>query len=121
MAGSLLDISKLRDPVGEVMETTKRPNGLLIKKARVPIGVILIIYEARPNVTSDCAGLCLKSGNAVILRGSGEALNSNAAIFGVLREEALKAGLLDGKNLLVKNGRRRANDAFGVCLYCVIV
>ena len=73
MADSLFQIAKLKDPIGSVIETRKRPNGLLIKKVRVPIGVVLIIYESRPNVTSDCAGLCLKSSNAVILRGGSEA------------------------------------------------
>jgi len=88
MAESLFQIAKLKDPVGEVIETVKRPNGLLIKKVRVPIGVVLIIYEARPNVTSDCIGLCLKSGNAVILRGGSEAINSNIAIFDILNKAA---------------------------------
>ena len=84
MARSLREIAGLKDPVGNVIETIKRPNGLLIKKVRVSIGVILIIYESRPNVTSDCIGLCLKSGNSVILRGGKEAINSNIAIFDVL-------------------------------------
>lgn len=86
MAVSLLDTAKLKDPVGEILETIKRPNGLLIKKVRTPIGVIGIIYESRPNVTSDCIGLCLKSSNAVILKGGKEAAHSNQAIFDVLRE-----------------------------------
>jgi len=90
MASSLVQIAKLKDPVGETIETVKRPNGLVIKKVRVPIGVISIIYESRPNVTSDCAGLCLKSGNAVILRGGSEAINSNIAIFDVLNGAAVK-------------------------------
>ncbi len=89
MADCLLDTSKLKDPVGEVLETFKRPNGLVIKKVRVPIGVVGIIYESRPNVTSDCIGLTLKSGNAVILKGGKEAFYSNQAIFSVLRR-ALK-------------------------------
>ena len=96
MSNSLIEISRLDDPVGEVMETVRRPNGLLIKKVRVPIGVILIIYESRPNVTSDCIGLCLKSGNACILRGGSEAVNSNTAIFDILNKEALKCGLPEG-------------------------
>jgi len=86
MAASLRAVAGLKDPVGEVIYTRKRPNGLLISKVRVPIGVIGIIYESRPNVTSDCAGLCLKSGNSVILKGGSEALCSNKAIFGCLRE-----------------------------------
>ena len=72
MSECLLDTARLNDPVGEVMKTFRRPNGLLIKKVRTPIGVIGIIYESRPNVTSDCIGLCLKSGNAVILKGGKE-------------------------------------------------
>jgi len=106
MADSLLQISKLKDPVGEVIETRKRPNGLLIKKVRVPIGVILIIYESRPNVTSDCIGLCLKSGNACILRGGSEAINSNTAIFECLNKEAIKSGLPEGSITMIKNTDR---------------
>ncbi|MBF0533224.1 MAG: glutamate-5-semialdehyde dehydrogenase [Candidatus Omnitrophica bacterium] len=89
MACSLREAAGLPDPVGEIMRQWKRPNGIEIKKVRVPIGVIGIIYEARPNVTSDCAALCLKSGNAVILKGGKEAFNSNRAIDAVLRQ-ALK-------------------------------
>lgn len=89
MAQCLLDTEKLKDPVGEVLNVRKRPNGLLIKKVRVPFGVIGIIFESRPNVVSDCIGLCLKSGNAVILKGGKEAFYSNQAIFSVLKE-ALK-------------------------------
>lgn len=86
MIQSLLDTEKLPDSVGEVLRTNTRPNGLKIQKVRVPIGVIGIIYESRPNVTSDCIGLCLKSGNAVILKGGKEAFHSNQAIFKVLRD-----------------------------------
>jgi glutamate-5-semialdehyde dehydrogenase len=93
MARSLIEIAGFKDPVGKILETTKRPNGLFIKKVTVPIGVILIIYESRPNVTGDCAGLCIKSSNAVILRGGKEALRSNIAIFNILRKEIIKAGL----------------------------
>lgn len=89
MARCLRDTAKLKDPVGEVLSTWERPNGLVIKKVRVPFGVIGIIYESRPNVTSDCIGLCLKSGNAVILKGGKEAFYSNRAIFSVLKN-ALK-------------------------------
>lgn len=89
MAQCLRDTERLKDPVGEVLAVFKRPNGLVIKKVRVPFGVIGIIYESRPNVTSDCIGLCLKSGNAVILKGGKEALYSNKAIFDVLKS-ALK-------------------------------
>ncbi len=86
MAQSLVETAKLKDPVGEIISAFKRPNGLLIKKVRVPIGVIGIVYESRPNVTSDCIALCLKSGNAVILKGGREAIFSNKAIFTVLRK-----------------------------------
>jgi len=85
MADALLDIAALHDPVDEVLTSVRRPNGLWIHKVRASIGVIAIIYESRPNVTSDCVGLCFKSGNAVILRGGSEAVNSNKAIFAALR------------------------------------
>ncbi|OGX36799.1 MAG: glutamate-5-semialdehyde dehydrogenase [Omnitrophica WOR_2 bacterium RIFCSPLOWO2_12_FULL_50_9] len=86
MAQCLWDTVKLKDPVGEVLAVFRRPNGLLIKKIRTPIGVIGIIYESRPNVTSDCIGLCLKAGNAVILKGGKEAFHSNKAVFSVLKK-----------------------------------
>ncbi len=86
MARCLVEAARIKDPVGEVLRVFKRPNGLIIKKVRVPIGVVGIIYESRPNVTSDCVGLCLKAGNAVILKGGKEAFYSNQAIFSVLKE-----------------------------------
>ncbi len=86
MADGILDIVKLKDPVGEVMRVYKRPNGLRIEQVRTPIGVVGIIYESRPNVTADCAALCLKSGNAVILKGGKEAIHSNTAIYSVLKK-----------------------------------
>lgn len=89
MIDCLLDTAKLEDPIGDILDCFKRPNGLLINKVSVPIGVVGIIYESRPNVTSDCIGLCLKSGNAVILKGGKEAFYSNKAIFSVLKN-ALK-------------------------------
>ena len=85
MSDSVRDIAKLDDPIGEVLNMTKRPNGLLIGKKRVPMGVIGIIYEARPNVTVDAAALCLKAGSAVILKGGSDAINSNKAIVSVMR------------------------------------
>ena len=85
MSDSLLSVAALSDPIGETIKSWRRPNGLQINKVRVPIGVIAIIYESRPNVTSDCIGLCFKSGNSVILRGGSEALNSNLAIYGILK------------------------------------
>jgi glutamate-5-semialdehyde dehydrogenase len=84
MSDSLLELARMNDPIGEVIKAWLRPNGLWIHKVRVPIGVIAIIYESRPNVTSDCIGLCFKSGNSVILRGGSEALNSNLGIYRVL-------------------------------------
>jgi glutamate-5-semialdehyde dehydrogenase len=96
MADGLRQVAKLPDPVGEVVRGSTLPNGLTLRQVRVPMGVIGIIYEARPNVTADAAGLCLKSGNAVLLRGSSSARDSNAAIVKVLAEAAAKAGLPDG-------------------------
>lgn len=106
MADSLTEISKLKDPVGQVLETRLRPNGLLIKKVRVPIGVILCVYESRPNVTSDCIGLSLRSGNCVILRGGSDAINSNTAIFEVLNDEALKSELPEGAITMIRQTDR---------------
>ena len=93
MANGLRKVAALDDPVGEVTGMWNRPNGLQIGKQRVPLGVIGIIYEARPNVTSDAAGLCLKSGNVVILRGGSEAINSNIAVVKALSEGIKEAGL----------------------------
>jgi glutamate-5-semialdehyde dehydrogenase len=93
MAEGLRGVALLPDPVGEVLDGWQRPNGLQIERVRVPLGVVAIIYENRPNVTSDAAGLCLKSGNAAILRGSASALRSNVVIVDVLRDAATKAGL----------------------------
>jgi len=93
MARSLDEIVALRDPVGEIIEGYTRPNGLQIMRLRVPLGVVLAIYESRPNVTSDVAALCLKSGNAAILRGGKESLRSNLAIHKVLSEAVTAQGL----------------------------
>ena len=106
MADGLKDVVSLPDPIGEVTRMWKRPNGLQIGKQRVPLGVIGIIYEARPNVTCDAAGLCLKSGNVVILRGGKEAINSNIAIVKALREGVKEAGLLEDVIQLVENTDR---------------
>ena len=106
MADGLKDVVSLPDPIGEVTGMWKRPNGLQIGKQRVPLGVIGIIYEARPNVTCDAAGLCLKSGNVVILRGGKEAINSNIAIVKALREGVKEAGLLEDVIQLVENTDR---------------
>ena len=93
MAQGLRDVAGLPDPVGEVVRGSTLANGLELRQVRVPFGVIGMIYEARPNVTADAAGICLKSGNAVLLRGSSSARSSNAAIVAVLREAAVSAGL----------------------------
>jgi glutamate-5-semialdehyde dehydrogenase len=93
----------LPDPVGEVLDGQRRPNGLEISRVRVPLGVVAIIYENRPNVTSDAAGLCIKSGNAVILRGSSTALRSNIAVAGVLRDALAKHGLPEDAVILVED------------------
>jgi glutamate-5-semialdehyde dehydrogenase len=101
MAEGLRKVAALNDPVGEVIEGWRRPNGLEIQKLRVPLGVVAIIYENRPNVTSDAAGICLKSGNAALLRGSGSALRSNLALTAILRDGIAKAGLPDDAVILV--------------------
>lgn len=101
MVAGLRSVASLPDPIGEVLDGWRRPNGLAIEKVRVPLGVVAIIYENRPNVTSDAAGICLKSGNAAILRGSGTALHSNVAIGAVLREAIGKVGLPEDCVLVV--------------------
>jgi glutamate-5-semialdehyde dehydrogenase len=103
MAGGLRQVAGLADPVGEVVEGWVRPNGLRIEKVRVPLGVVAIIYENRPNVTSDAAGLCLKSGNAAFLRGSSAALASNQAVAAALREGFARAGLSEDCLVLVED------------------
>lgn len=108
MAQGLRVLVALPDPVGEVLRMWTRPNGLQIGKMRVPLGVIGIIYEARPNVTVDAAGLCLKAGNAVILRGGSEAFNSNQAITQVISSAATSAGLPPGTIQLVNTTDREA-------------
>lgn len=96
MADGLRQVAGLPDPVGDVIRGSTLPNGLTLRQVRVPMGVIGIIYEARPNVTVDAAGLCLKSGNAVLLRGSSSARESNTALVAILAEAAAKSGLPDG-------------------------
>jgi glutamate-5-semialdehyde dehydrogenase len=103
MADGLRKVAALPDAVGEVLDGWVRPNGLEIHRVRVPLGVVAIIYENRPNVTSDAASLCLKSGNAALLRGSGSALRSNVAVAGVLREALQKTGLSEDGVLLVED------------------
>jgi len=106
MAKGLLEVVALQDPIGEVISMTNRPNGLTIGQKRVPIGVIGIIYESRPNVTADAFGLCFKTGNAVILRGGSDALHSNTAIVSIIREALDEAGLPPDAIQLIENTDR---------------
>jgi glutamate-5-semialdehyde dehydrogenase len=112
MADSLRQVAALPDPVGEVVEGWVRPNGLRVERVRVPLGVVGVIYENRPNVTSDAAGLCLKAGNATMLRGSSSAAQSNAAIVGCLREALTKVGLPEDAVINVADTSREAAVAF---------
>ena len=93
MTSALIDVARLEDPVGSIVRTWMRPNGLQVSRMRIPLGVIGIIYESRPNVTVDAAALCLKAGNAVILRGGSEALNSNQALANIIRRALERSGL----------------------------
>ncbi|MEG2380655.1 MAG: glutamate-5-semialdehyde dehydrogenase, partial [Oscillospiraceae bacterium] len=111
MAEGIRQIQALPDPIGEMITQIKRPNGLKIGKVRVPLGVIGIIYEARPNVTADAAALCLKSGNTVILRGGKEAFNSNMAVVKVMQTAVLEAGLPTGCINIVENTTRESSTA----------
>ena len=106
MARSMHQIADLQDPVGEILEGYVRPNGLRIERVRVPLGVVLTIYESRPNVTSDVAALCLKSGNAAILRGGKEALRSNLAIHRLLAEAVASQGLPADAVLMIETSDR---------------
>jgi glutamate-5-semialdehyde dehydrogenase len=112
MAEGLRQLATLPDPVGEVVEGWVRPNGLRVSRVRVPLGVVGIIYENRPNVTSDAAGLCVKSGNAAFLRGSSAALRSNQAIASLLREGVAKAGLPADAVVLVEDTSRESAREF---------
>ncbi len=109
MAAGLREVAALPDPVGEVTKVWQRPNGMKVSRVRVPIGVIGIIYEARPNVTADAASLCLKSGNAVVLRGGSEAIQSNAAIVKILMEAGEKAGIPAGAITFIDNPDRQVS------------
>ena len=108
MADGVRQIAALRDPIGETIEGYLRPNGMEIRKVRVPIGVIGIIYESRPNVTADAAALCLKAGNAVILRGGSEAIHSNLAIAKVIQEAITAAGVPEGAVQIIETTDREA-------------
>lgn len=112
MAEGIRQITELSDPVGQVMETIERPNGLHIEKVRVPMGVIGIIYEARPNVTADAFGLCFKSGNVVILKGGKDALYSNLAVTGVIRSVLTDAGIDPNVIQLIDNNDRSVTTEF---------
>lgn len=122
MSACLAEIARLKDPVGEVIKSFKRPNGLVIKKVRIPIGVIGVIYESRPNVTSDCIGLCLKSGNAVILKGGREAFFSNRAIFAVLRDTFKKTPVpWDAVNFVDTLDRQAVDVLLGLDQYIDLI
>src|ERR1700733_10883495 len=108
MAGGLRTGARLPDPVGEVIEGWVRPNGLRVNRVRVPLGVVGVIYENRPNVTSDSAGLCLKAGNATMLRGSSSALGSNKAVTSCFRDALPKAGLPEDAVVLVEQTDRQS-------------
>jgi glutamate-5-semialdehyde dehydrogenase len=110
IANDIRTVAALPDPVGEIVEERTLPNGLQISKKRVPLGVIGAIYESRPNVTMDISVLCLKSGNAVMLRGGKEALHSNLALAGILQEVACKAGIPDGAVQIIESTDRSLVD-----------
>lgn len=112
MANGLRQVAALADPVGEIVDGWVRPNGLAISRVRVPLGVIAIIYESRPNVTSDAAGLCLKAGNAAFLRGSSTAVHSNIAIAAILREALSTSGLPEDAVTLIEDTSREAAVEF---------
>ena len=111
IAEGVRQVEKLNDPVGEIIKSWERPNGLIISQKRVPMGVIAIIYEARPNVTVDAAVLCLKTSNAVVLRGGSEAINSNIALIKIMQEAAYAAGIPEGSiNLIEDTSRETAKE-----------
>ncbi len=113
IAAALEEVAQLRDPIGQVIGSTVRPNGLTINKIRVPLGVVFFIYESRPNVTADAAAICVKAGNAVILRGGKEAFHSSAAIVSLLKEAAREVDLPEDAVQLVETTDR---DAVGLFL-----
>ena len=112
MAEGLLQVAAAEDPVGEVLHMNKRPNGLMIGRKRVPLGVVGIIYEARPNVTADAFGLCFKAGNAVILKGGSDALCSNRAIVAVLQKALSDCGVCAGAVQLIESQDRQVTARF---------
>jgi glutamate-5-semialdehyde dehydrogenase len=118
MAKELREVSALPDPIGSIISTWTRPNGLIISQVRVPMGVVGVIYESRPNVTADSAGICIKSGNAVILRGGSDALNSNLAIGEVLREALLSTNVpVDAIQVVPSPDRKVAEELMGMREY----
>lgn len=118
MADALIQLTKLADPVGEVLEKWERPNGLTMSKIRVPLGVVGMIYEARPNVTVDASSLCLKTGNAVVLRGSSTAIHSNKAIVAVIHRALKKSELpVESVQLLEDTSREAASHMFKLNQY----
>jgi glutamate-5-semialdehyde dehydrogenase len=118
MAKELREVAALPDPIGEVLATWTRPNGLIISQIRVPMGVVGVIYESRPNVTSDSAGITIKSGNAVILRGGSDALNSNVAIGEVLRGALAASGVpVDAIQIVNSSDRKVAEELMGMRKY----
>jgi len=122
MCGGLRQVASLPDPVGEILSTWERPNGLTIQKVRVPIGVIAMIYEARPTVTADAAALCIKAGNAVILRGGREALHSNVALARILRDAAAREGLpKDSLQLIERPEHEVVNELLKLNAYIDLV
>jgi glutamate-5-semialdehyde dehydrogenase len=110
MADGIEEVIALPDPVGEVLKMWRRPNGLWVGRMRIPLGVIGIIYESRPNVTADAAALCVKSGNAVVLRGGSEAIRSNTAIARILRDALSESGLPDDSVSIIERTDRSAID-----------
>ncbi len=112
MADGLLEVAALEDPVGEVLSMKQRPNGLMIGRKRVPLGVVGIIYEARPNVTADAFGLCFKTGNAVILKGGSDAIESNKAVVRWIRKGLALSGITEDAVLLIENTDREVTRQF---------
>ena len=118
MAKELREVSALPDPIGSILNSWTRPNGLIISQVRVPLGVVGVIYESRPNVTSDSAGICIKSGNAVILRGGSDALNSNVAIGDVLRDVLAGTDVpVDAVQVVNSSERSDAEELMGMRQY----
>lgn len=118
MAKELREVSALQDPIGTILSSWTRPNGLIISQIRVPMGVVGVIYESRPNVTSDSAGICVKSGNAVVLRGGSDALNSNIAIGDVLRDALAGTNVpVDAVQVVKSADRKVAEELMGMREY----